>query len=541
MSNNIYDILGKLNSLKSAETPVETAKEPVYESVDAKGDIMEAVRSLVEKYEGFKKEVNEEYCDACDSTECHCESIEEGAKPDFLDLDKDGDTEEPMKAAAKSAKDDEPAKPDSDAVAKRKRLQALKDKQEDERAEKGDDYKSSSRFVKGRAYGGAAQKDDEEKELDEVAPPGAKAERMVKHIKKGYSKDGKLTPKEKGIAYATAWKAHNKGAVEEATEFGDTIENSKAELSDAKKYVTEGELRNHPIYTTQEAWDHYSKELAEQEIQEEIVVDAVQELDEIARLAGLKTETVGGNPAQSFIKSITKDEELDEAATRKDFRAVAELLKNIPDEAKRKELAHHHADIFKQQNPRFKRDVFLAAAGVTEGSCAMGEAEVDEGNEFTKARLDAIAAGKDSFTVGSETYNVSGDTSDEKQQVESVDDEKQAVTEDININVSANGEEDVVNLIRKLSGMPVVAVQASPAEVPCAEETVEEERDIEYVNTPRELTAPISAAIPNGNDLHKVKIQDPGTANKAANPLGEDKVEESLWTAYESMINDLKA
>jgi hypothetical protein len=33
---------------------------------------------------------------------------------------------------------------------------------------------------------------------------------MVKHIKKGYSKDGKLTDKEKSIAYATAWKQHNK-------------------------------------------------------------------------------------------------------------------------------------------------------------------------------------------------------------------------------------------------------------------------------------------------------------------------------------------
>jgi hypothetical protein len=43
-----------------------------------------------------------------------------------------------MKSAAKSAKDHEPAEVDSDAVAKRKRLQALKDKQEDERAEKGE-------------------------------------------------------------------------------------------------------------------------------------------------------------------------------------------------------------------------------------------------------------------------------------------------------------------------------------------------------------------------------------------------------------------
>ena len=45
--------------------------------------------------------------------------------------------------------------------------------------------------------------------LDEKAPPGAKFERMVKHIKKGYAKDG-LTAKEKGIAFATAWKAKNR-------------------------------------------------------------------------------------------------------------------------------------------------------------------------------------------------------------------------------------------------------------------------------------------------------------------------------------------
>ena len=46
--------------------------------------------------------------------------------------------------------------------------------------------------------------------LAEKAPPTDKGERLVKHIKKGYAKDGKLTDKEKSIAYATAWKAHNK-------------------------------------------------------------------------------------------------------------------------------------------------------------------------------------------------------------------------------------------------------------------------------------------------------------------------------------------
>ena len=46
--------------------------------------------------------------------------------------------------------------------------------------------------------------------IKEKAPEGAKYERMIKHIKKGYKKDGKLTDDEKSIAYATAWKHKNK-------------------------------------------------------------------------------------------------------------------------------------------------------------------------------------------------------------------------------------------------------------------------------------------------------------------------------------------
>jgi len=52
----------------------------------------------------------------------------------------------------------------------------------------------------------------------EKAPPGAKAERMVKHIKAGYADDGKITDRERGIAYATAWKAKKAGKVEEESD-----------------------------------------------------------------------------------------------------------------------------------------------------------------------------------------------------------------------------------------------------------------------------------------------------------------------------------
>ena len=256
---------------------------------------------------------------------------------------------------------------------------------------------------------------------------------------------------------------------------------------------------------------------------------------------------------------------LDEAATRKDFRKVAELIRDIEDKVKRLELATHHADIFKQQNPRFSHEKFYKAAGVDECDYNMGaqpaavivgemdagfaEGEMDEGNEFTKARLDAIQSGKDSFTVGGKTHSVTGDTSDEKTQVESVN-------EDINVNITANGEQDALNLLRKLSGMaevPQVTGVAIPVGeeqatceacgmIPCGcEEEVDEERDIELANTPHEEVAPISAVTTDaGGGLGRPMKQYPLAANRGANPL-EEQVEERLWSAYESMINDVKA
>ncbi len=62
--NNIYSILGKLQSLEPKPEPVkEVAAEKIYESVEARGSISEGVGSveqrLSEKYQGFKKSVDE--------------------------------------------------------------------------------------------------------------------------------------------------------------------------------------------------------------------------------------------------------------------------------------------------------------------------------------------------------------------------------------------------------------------------------------------------------------------------------------------------
>jgi hypothetical protein len=64
----------------------------------------------------------------------------------------------------------EPAKPDPEAVARKKKLDALRDKEEADKAEKGEDKPQGVRKVAGTAYGGSKQKD--EPELDEELPKG---------------------------------------------------------------------------------------------------------------------------------------------------------------------------------------------------------------------------------------------------------------------------------------------------------------------------------------------------------------------------------
>jgi hypothetical protein len=114
-----------------------------------------------------------------------------------------------------------------------------------------------------------------EVELDEKAPPGAKYERMVKHVKKSYSKDGKLTDKEKSIAYATAWKAKGKKEeveyVEERKDMPgnqEKIDANKNGKVDAHDFAI---LRNRKSKkTVKEMWQLAAEAKAEIEVMPEI-------------------------------------------------------------------------------------------------------------------------------------------------------------------------------------------------------------------------------------------------------------------------------
>ena len=94
--------------------------------------------------------------------------------------------------------------------------------------------------------------------MQEKAPPGAKAERQVKHVKAGYAKDGKLTNKEKSIAYATAWKQHNKSKVSESVmlEAGSALEHIIKKFKHETKNFLAGNDLDSDLYEA--LFDYYS-------------------------------------------------------------------------------------------------------------------------------------------------------------------------------------------------------------------------------------------------------------------------------------------
>jgi len=651
MSNNIYNILGKLNGITdTAAIATETTTETVYESVEARGSITEAVKSLEGKYAEFKEGIEDKieaarekaaakgkikdteketpksasrfvkgksYGGSAQKDAEEKDDLDEAAKPDFLDVDGDGNKKEPFKKAVKNKKAVEEAVRIQGAANYDGKMAAPKNQRErdefaarakHERAKNRNDMSTSpnrqglksvqnpdkpwgtdhdlkatnveegqgpyelynpkhpkfkANYDKWMAKNPGKKLADfieamkaREAKMNEVAPPGAKAERMVKHIKKGYAKDGNLTNKEKAIAYATTWAAHKKGQVEEGVEFKDTIANSKAELKKAKPAkVTEGRVMEETDYFYEkvgkalananphldtagnEFYDAVRKEMvaqgippnrarnilmmdedflsdvatsyahyctidAHQPLPAEIDLNGTKELDEIAALAGLPAPT----PAQqNGLERST--EELDE---REQFQSMPKTTAPTPVAPAAKPGASYDKS---KLNP-------------------MREEEVEEGNEFSGALAAAKASGAKEFEVDGKRYTVK---------------------EDINVNITANGQEDALNLFRKLAGMDEVAPAVTGVAVPVDAESaiaqgivepieveVDEERDIEYTNTPNEKIGPVGAAIPSGNDMNRAKKSYSDKPYRGDNPMAvQESTADRLWKKYSGMLKSL--
>ena len=105
--------------------------------------------------------------------------------------------------------------------------------------------------------------------VKEEAPKGKKYERMIKHIKKSYAKDGALTKDEKSIAYATAWKHKNKNVERRLGETyfyaGETPSVHKDK--DQKKKENEKKVKKEDTVVLTKAADEKKKKKKEKAVQ----------------------------------------------------------------------------------------------------------------------------------------------------------------------------------------------------------------------------------------------------------------------------------
>jgi hypothetical protein len=118
-------------------------------------------------------------------------------------------------------------------------------------------------------------------------------------------------------------------------------------------------------------------------------------VNEAVEYKGIGTDVVDKkkklNPQPNFTtdKKQVKDfkeeaEQIDESSLhRKHFQMVADLIRGHESAEKRKELAHHHAELFKKENPRFDHAKFMKAAGVNE--------EVEQIDELDRKTIGSYA------------------------------------------------------------------------------------------------------------------------------------------------------
>lgn len=511
MSNNIYNILGKLKGITdtAALTP-DTQPTTVYESVEARGSITEAVKDLEAKYKTFKESKADDIADKKAEKEA-------------------GDWWGDKKADSKKSRE-----------VKGDKYGGSKQKSDDE-----DDFKSKKTAILDK---------DEEEVLDEAKSTKVDEEsfsdmhkRTTKKTPAKY-KSERNHPFEKmddesKAQYNKRNKAQSDNALEEGLAFGDTVKNSAAKLSKAPKAKLVKEsasVRNHPIYTNPDAWDHYKKELDEEELNK-----ATQELGEISKLAGLPKQinvdmskdtkpapakldpsfppappelpplVIEADSAVSIrgrgvnVNSIEVDgvDTSDYPDFSDAYITYAEFTDGTPlSEFELDQLADEHGDLVNQ----------AAHDNLQGAGDFLDETEMEEGNEFSGALAAAKASGIKDFEVAGKKYTVK---------------------EDINVNVTASGEEDALNLIRKLSGMPVIAV-AQSEEMPDSS-AMEVEIDEEFANAPHEHIAPTDAAIPSGSDLHGTKraykIAQPGD-----NPMAvAESKKDTSWNKYTGMLKGL--
>jgi hypothetical protein len=541
MSNNIYDIMAKLNSI-SAEPKQEETAESLYENVEPRGSIINAVKSLATKYEDFVAKENKQIDETQFSDK---ETFDKLAGTGDTYKTADGGTvtktEKGIKHSAPAGRYGAGPEDDKDELDENTSENTLEESQADLRNHPiYTNEEAWNHYQKELAEANAEKEEtvDIQDELNELNRLAGLAEKVGGNKSHGFVDDvtGENNKKCESCGCETCECDVNEGfdpkdfSGEMDWEFtGDDGETGYGSIS-YQAHVLYGELAIDPLSLRAHCKGDGNNKLTD-EWCAEMVAPGGSEHDAAMEAAH---EDATEAWQERDVDVPMGEEALAEGPTRKDFQMVADLLKNIEDETKKVELANHHADMFAKQNPRFDKARFLSAVGLSEET-QLEEAQSPAQKAAFQKMLDAKKGkteDKDE-TVSEEKPDFLDLDKDGDKEEPMKKAAKDAVKEDINVTVNASGEQDALKLMMRLAGVQAVAVQA--------EEAIEEEREVEYDNTPDEQVASVSAAIPSGTDLHKAKKSYPKVAG-GDNPMAlEDKdLEESLWTNYQDMIKEVK-
>jgi len=542
MSNNMYDILGKLNGLTpKQEEPTPSTAKPLYESVEAKGSIVAGVKSVEQRLREQFEAMEEER----ETLKTKTGTIYKGGSYGTAAYD-----DEPAAASSNKPKRGRPAAGEVRApkVAKVKGPKGRPKKNANGptggNAPKGDIFGRTTGDVpkgkKGTVVKGKGN-------IDEVANPfaigmgqakkevglgrakklGEGRARLLNMLAEGVNFREMIASKDQTLTELLAELQADIKAFKETGHCSDFLRDCMEVHGYGKKQLTDA--AHGPSFAPQHpgapspaqkpsfmdkakafgqkalnTMGHGSDEELKAKLRHDMGMQEAAELNELARLAGLQVSEA----AKPDFTDVDKD------GDKKESWKKAEKDKEEVDEAKSPKA---DKDYDKDGEVESKKDEVIGSRRKAAGLDESALAECGEMSPMGSMAQDMQQQ------QGRISVNTNSSSDGNK-----------------SVSISADGEaaEQLMAML-KMAGLGGGQAHAQQAEIVIAHEAkdygnTDVEEPEEYVNSPREKVAgmrqsPTTGMAGGTDDLNKSKNQDAATANKAANPM--TKVEKQLEAA----------
>jgi hypothetical protein len=571
MSNNIYNILGKLNSLQpKEETPETVVQKPVYESVAARGSVLEGIGKVESRLaqmfaeekanedmlakkdydgDGEKESPKDEYMGSKDKAikkAMDKKDLDEETHGQYL-AQKEKEAQSSGKSSFQAFKQTHPVdgKPGVEEAEEEETEESLEEGFDDLQKYMADKAKGTqgggAGKKQGTRYGGSLQKDDE----GDKEPAADNAPK-----KKGRPKKDK---------FAESWKVYAKAKLAEGVNFAEMMREANA---DADELLTELQMEISEFKKSGKMGDKLRDVLELHKFSKKPVIDEVV-MPEMAPAAPPPMAESGAFIPGRTVYWRGKEGEVDrvegnkcfvhrpngemdvwptrECSTEKqgmldtlggDIKGMGQGIKNFvmnkpdPMDEELNELAKLAGLSEAKKCNSTMEGKSCPVHGLKECG-SMTEAKKPDYLDFDKdgdkkepmkkalkdkEKVDECGPGP-MGSMGQDEGNMSINTSMNSDGTKSV-------------SVNATGDQaDALAQMLKMAGLAAhhavhgdqepkgIVIQAGP------EEQVEEERDVQYANTPDEEVENVDAIMHQGNDLHREKEQYAGMAKAGDNPM----------------------